>query len=132
MQTQSSKIIAILLSMTFLTATIAPVQADFVATDIAIADAQLAYEKDDLLSALQTEQVRDKLVALGVDPAQVEDRVAALTADELAQINANIDDLAAGGDALGVVLTVFIVFIFTDMLCATDIFPFVNCINTST
>lgn len=129
MQHLSSRIIAILLSMTFMAATVAPAQADFVATQTAVEEAQLSYQKSDVMQALQTEQVQEKLVALGVDPADVEDRVAAMTADELSQINMHIDDMAAGGDALGIVLTLFIVFVVTDALCATDIFPFVNCIN---
>lgn len=123
------KITAILLSMTFLAATVAPAQADFVSTQTAVGEAQLSYQKSDLIQALQTEQVQDKLVALGVDPSQVEDRVAAMTADEISQINSHIDNMAAGGDALGIVLTLFIVFVITDAVCATDIFPFVNCIN---
>lgn len=129
MQHLSTRIIAILLSMTFMAATVVPAQADFVATQTAVEEAQLNYQKSDLVQALQTEQVQDKLVALGVDPSQVEDRVAAMTADELSQINGHIDDMAAGGDAVGLVLTLFIVFVITDAVCATDIFPFVNCIN---
>ena len=132
MKNMYSRITAVMLSMTFLAASVTTVQADFVATETVVADAQLSYQKDDLLATLQSEQVREKLVSMGVDPTQVEDRVAAMTIDEVAQINAHMDDMAAGGDALGIILTLFIVFIITDAICATDIFPFVNCINTST
>ena len=132
MKNMYSRITAVMLSMTFLAASVTTVQADFVATETVVADAQLSYQKDDLLATLQSEQVREKLVSMGVDPTQVEDRVAAMTTNEIAQINAHMDDMAAGGDALGIILTLFIVFIITDAICATDIFPFVNCINTST
>jgi hypothetical protein len=39
---------------------------------------------------------------------------------------AKIDELPAGGDALGLLVFVFIVLLITDILGFTDIFPFVK------
>lgn len=52
--------------------------------------------------------------------------MAALTDAEVARINQRVAELPAGGSALGVVLFIFIVFIITDALGVTDIFPFVH------
>ena len=38
----------------------------------------------------------------------------------------DFDELPAGGDVLGVILVVFIVFVITDVIGATDIFPFIK------
>lgn len=105
------------------------VQAAMVTTDQAVAMAQSEYDQQQLLDALEQEQIQNKLVQMGVDPDQVKQRVASLTDQEIQQLNQQIEQLPAGSDVVGVVLTLFIVFIITDMLCATNIFNFVNCIN---
>jgi len=99
--------------------------ADMMSTQDAIAD----YDRAALTDLLQTQEAQEQLVALGADPERVAERVAHLTDAELAQFNAQLEEGAAGGNAAGVVLTVFIVFVITDMLCATDLFSFVKCIN---
>ena len=63
---------------------------------------------------------------MGVDADQVKQRVAQMTDQEVATLNQRVGDLPAGGDVLGVVLLVFIVFVITDAIGATDIFPFVH------
>jgi hypothetical protein len=52
--------------------------------------------------------------------------VAALTDAEVARLNQRIAELPAGGDVLGVILLIFIIFVITDAIGATDIFPFVD------
>jgi hypothetical protein len=52
-----------------------------------------------------------------------------MTDQEVARLNQHLAELPAGGDVLGVILILFIVFIITDMLGATDIFPFVKPVN---
>ena len=74
------------------------------------------------------QELKTQLEDLGVDTSQLSDRIASLTAAEIQQLNAELEQQPAGG-IVGVLLTIFIVFIITDMLCATDIFSFVKCIN---
>jgi hypothetical protein len=50
--------------------------------------------------------------------------VAALTDEEARQLAGQVDSLPAGGDVLGVLLTVFLVLLITDILGFTKIFPF--------
>jgi hypothetical protein len=79
-----------------------------------------------LLQALERDQIRSQLEQLGVDADAVKERVAQMTAQEITTLNQRLADLPAGGDALGVILVIFIVFIVTDAIGATDIFPFVH------
>lgn len=73
-------------------------------------------------AALAREQVRDRMAALGVDPADVEMRVARLTDAELQTLAERIDRLPAGGDALAVIGVVFLVLIILELVGVIDIF----------
>jgi len=70
-------------------------------------------------------EVRDALAARGVDAAQVEARVAALTDDEARLLADQLDRLPAGAsDVLGILFAVFIILLITDLLGLTKVFPF--------
>ncbi|MDH5207474.1 MAG: PA2779 family protein [Burkholderiaceae bacterium] len=69
--------------------------------------------------------VRDALAARGVDAAQVEARVAALTDSEARLLAEKLDRLPAGSsDVLGILFAVFIILLITDLLGLTKVFPF--------
>nr|WP_231702311.1 PA2779 family protein [Halopseudomonas litoralis] len=104
-------------------------QASMVGTHEVIASEQLSVDRDQLKSMLDDEAVQDKLASMGVSPEQVEQRINSLTADELAHFNAQLDEAPAGAGVLGVIVLFLVIFIITDMLCATNVFKFVNCIN---
>ena len=98
-----------------------------VGTDALIESAQLAGERARLVAILQRDEVRAQLIELGVDPQVAEQRVSRLTQQELEQLTKRLNETPAGGiSVLGVILVVFVVFIITDVLGATDIFPFVR------
>jgi hypothetical protein len=70
-------------------------------------------------------EVRDALAARGVDTAQVQARVAALTDEEARVLADRLDQLPAGAsDILGILFTVFIILLITDILGLTKVFPF--------
>jgi hypothetical protein len=73
-------------------------------------------------AALEREQVRNQMVALGVDPAVVEARVARLTDSELRSLAERMDQMPAGGDALAVVGIIFVILIILELVGVTDIF----------
>jgi hypothetical protein len=83
-------------------------------------------DRQDVLEVLDREDARRQLEAMGVAPDQVKERVKHMTDQEVAQLNAHLAEMPAGGDALGIILVLFIVFVITDLLGATDIFPFVH------
>lgn len=64
------------------------------------------------------------LQARGVNVDAARDRVAALTDAEASQVAAQIDQAPAGGDALGVIVTIFVVLLITDIIGWTKVFPF--------
>jgi hypothetical protein len=68
--------------------------------------------------------VRRELLANGVDIAQVQDRVDALSDAEARDFAGRIDSAPAGGDVLGILFAVFIVLLITDILGLTKVFPF--------
>ena len=107
------------------------VQAALVTTDQVMTDpAAVAGNREKVVHFLQQDAVREHLVAMGVDPSEVEVRLAALSPAELAQLSARIDQMPAGGDGLGAVvvaiLIVFLVLLITDLAGLTDVFPFVK------
>jgi len=98
-----------------------PVFAGIVSTETVVAGA----ERERLAEFIDRSEVRERLQALGVDPASAKARVAALSDDEAAQLAAQMDTMPAGGaDLLVVALIVFLVLLFTDVMGYTKVFPF--------
>jgi len=103
-----------------------PAYASMVSTETVVQQAQRSVDRAQLLQMLDREDVQKQLEAMGVDRTAAKQRVASMTDEEISQLNARIADMPAGGDALGVVLFIFVVFVITDLLGATDIFPFIH------
>ena len=78
---------------------------------------------------LEREEVGARLIEMGVDIKLARERVASLTDAEIAVLNERLGELPAGGDVLVVMLIIFLVFIMTDVLGVTDIFPFIHPAN---
>ena len=97
-----------------------PVHAGMIGTGAVAASA----ERERIATFLQRDDVRQQLQARGVSAKDVEARVAALTDEEAARLATHMDGMAAGGDALGVILVVFLVLLLTDIMGFTKIFPF--------
>lgn len=106
-----------LLSTTFL----GVANAAMVGTDTAVAMEKRTDHVAEIKNWLAQEDVRNKLMELGVDPANASERVAAMTAQELQALHDQIDELPAGGIA-EVVGIVFIVFILLELLGVTNVF----------
>ena len=92
---------------------------------------QQQVDRQQLISMLDDQGVRDKLHSMGVERSQVEARINSLTNAELAQFNQQLSEAPAGAGigVLGVIVLFLVIFIVTDMLCATNIFSFVKCID---
>lgn len=85
------------------------------------------HTRDSLQKLFMQDQVRAQLQALGVSPEWASERARTLTDADLARINNGAGQLQAGGESvLGVLLVIFIVFVITDIIGATDIFPFIH------
>jgi hypothetical protein len=76
-------------------------------------------------ATLDRADVSAGLAERGVSVEQARARVAALTDDEVAQVAHTIDTAPAGAsDVLGILLTIFVVLLITDILGFTKVFPF--------
>lgn len=71
---------------------------------------------------LERQDIADQMVALGVSPDDVKARVASLTDAEIAAFEQRLDAQVAGGDAIGVIGTVFLVLLILELVGVTDIF----------
>lgn len=96
-----------------------------VSTQQLLATEQVNADRERIRELLARTEVRDQLVGLGVEPAEVTARVAALSDSEIRQMAEQLDSLPAGANAVvGALLTVFIILLVTDLLGLTKVFPF--------
>ncbi len=91
----------------------------------ALADQVEPSKRAEVEAFLQREDVRQQMVALGVDPELAHQRVAALSDAELAPL-ARLAEQPAGGSVVGAIVFIFLVLLLTDILGLTDVFTFVK------
>jgi Skp family chaperone for outer membrane proteins len=103
--------------------------AGMVGTGELIQQQQVDLDRQQLLEMLEDQEVKAKLQELGVSDAQVEERIQNLTPTELAEFEQQLAEAPTGEGVVGIIVLFLLVFIITDMLCATDLFPFVKCIR---
>lgn len=82
-----------------------------------------------LLGTLERADLAAALQARGVSVDDVRARVDALTDAEAAQLVAQIDQAPAGADIVGVLFSVFIILLVTDILGLTKVFPFTRAVR---
>lgn len=83
-----------------------------------------------LQSALNRADLGAMLQARGVSADELRARVDALTDAEAQQMVAQIDQAPAGaGDIVGVLFTIFIILLVTDILGLTKVFPFTRSVR---
>jgi hypothetical protein len=108
-------------------------QAALITTDRVIGDQagdDAQHERRKVDAFLQRQDVRDQMVAFGVDPQEAQTRVASLSDREIRQIAGQIDRLPAGQGVfvalIGAAVFVFVILLITDLLGLTHVFPFVR------
>jgi hypothetical protein len=103
-------------------------QAALVPSAQAVAAQDAAETRSQLRTLLDRADVRAQLEAWGVDPRQARARVDTLSDRELENLSQRMNQMPAGGSALGtiavVTLIAFLVLLFTDIMGYTDLFPF--------
>lgn len=98
------------------------VEAGIIGTNVAIEAGQRAQDVDTVARALATVEVREKLAELGVDSAQLDARIAAMTDTELRSLAQQIDSMPAGAGAIEVIGIVFLVLLILEAVGVIDIF----------
>jgi len=108
----------------------APVHATMINTVEIFKQNQNDLSSKSINTFLDRSEVQQYLVAWGVSPEEAKARIDSLSDQEIENIASRMDQLPAGGDAIGTIvgaaLVVFIVLLITDILGLTDVFPFVK------
>ena len=123
------KLVSYLSIFAMISLQIAPVQAAMVSNEDLLIQAQHDISVEQIITMLDHEEIQKKLTAMGVNPSAAKIRVSQMNDSELAKLTQSLEESPAGSGALGMLLTIFIVLVITDMLGATDVFPFVKNIN---
>ena len=107
-----------------------PTYAGMVETEKVAASAQSQTERERIRTFLDRADVRKELQTQGVDANTANARVAALTDEEVHKIAGKLDQMPAGGsDILGILLTIFIILLLTDILGFTKVFSFTHAVK---
>ena len=104
-----------------------PAQAKMVSTGEVASPTQartIEQQREHIRAMLARQDVQAGLLKQGVDPVAVKSRVDALTDDEVSQVSGKLDQVPAGGDIIGALVTIFIVLLVTDILGFTKVFSF--------
>ena len=99
-------------------------QASIVATDEITAVAGAASNRDRVSAFLARADVSQAMQGQGVSSQAANERVKAMSDVEVAQLAGRIDQAPAGGDVLGILFTIFIILLVTDIMGLTKVFPF--------
>ncbi|MBO6849758.1 MAG: PA2779 family protein [Marinobacter sp.] len=119
--------LAILMAMTTVWSSAAT--ADVIGTGELLTEQRADIDRESLLNMLEQQEVKDKLADMGVSQDVVEERIQNLTPAELAEFEQQLAQAEVGEGVVGIIVLFLLVFIITDMLCATNIFSFINCIR---
>ncbi|HLS97768.1 MAG: PA2779 family protein [Porticoccaceae bacterium] len=99
-----------------------PAHAALIGTDSLVSQAELQQQRDALAEQLLRDDVKKELLTLGVDPADVTERVNGMTQSEIQQVQGQLDSLPAGS-GLGTVAVVLLILILLEVAGVIDIFP---------
>jgi len=79
---------------------------------------------------LNRQDVQIAMVQHGVNPEEAQKRISSLSDEEVLKVARQIEQLPAGGDAVGAIIGaavfIFVVLLITDLLGFTHVFSFVN------
>lgn len=124
MNTAKRLIASLLIASTTMLGLPLTANAGIVSTDTTLtADAALA-NRDQVTTFLTRADVQKSMQERGVNGADALQRVQSMSDIEVAQLAGRIDKAPAGGEILGVLFTVFILLLVTDILGLTKVFPF--------
>jgi hypothetical protein len=105
--------------------------AAMVSTEEVIREDAATENRERVMTFLAREDVRREMEALGIDPQEATARTKALSDEEITRVANKLDEMAVGQSAvaaiIGAAVFIFIVLLITDILCFTNVFPFVRC-----
>jgi hypothetical protein len=118
------------MTMLLMSLPVQTLQAAMVKTETVLTLSTAKNVRENLNQFLKREDVKAIMMAQGISPQEATARVDSLSDAEIIQIADKMDQLPAGGSALGVIIggaiVIFIVLLITDILGYTDVFTFVK------
>ena len=129
-QRRKSISVLVILALSTFSIISAPAHAAMVNTAEILKQSKHNFDRDRINTFLGRSEVQKHLLNWGINPEEAKARTDSLTDQEIEKIVARIDQLPAGGGALGTIvgaaLIIFVVLLITDILGLTDIFYFVK------
>lgn len=123
----STRLTAIVTLVFFVTALIAPAaNAGMITTEAYVEQRQADERRALVTEMLQREEVRERMLGMGVNAEDVDQRVAALSDAEIAQLADRMQELPAGAGVLETLLIVALVFAVLDIAGVTNVYPFID------
>ena len=132
MQRMFMKSISFVLIFSFflLDVTVQKAKAEMIDTGTIVTLAKQENARARIMSFLDRQDVQQAMEQQGVAAKEARQRVAALSDAEVMQIAGAMDQLPAGGDGLGTIISaavlIFIILLITDIAGLTHVFSFVN------
>jgi hypothetical protein len=80
-------------------------------TETVLAENQSQEARDYLIQLMAREDIRSALIAHGIDPLEAEARIASLSDSEIIELSDQIENLPAGGNAIGLVIAVLVIIV---------------------
>ncbi len=102
-----------------------PAQAAMVGTAQIVGDAGAQFYAPQVMQQ-KRDWIQSQLEKAGVSQADSALRVSSMSDNQVIQIHRRMDEMPAGAGAAGTVLLIFVVLAITDLMGATDIFPFIR------
>jgi hypothetical protein len=119
-----SRTLATLLSISlFCSVPFANVQAGMLDTAKLTQQHESQQQRQDIQTLLAREDVAAYLKDQGVNSADLQGRLNSLSDAEVARMHDQLGQLPAGGEILGAILLIIVIFLLLDMAGVTDIFP---------
>lgn len=106
-----------------------PAHAGLVSSEAALITADSQADRERVSAFLSRDEVRQQLQDQGVSADDAIARVQAMSDAEVALLADRVDRAPAGGDVIGVLFTVFVILLVTDILGFTKVFPFTRSIR---
>lgn len=124
----SNSLMASILSMVILVSSVlsVSVHADYIDNPELFTSEQNQLDKAQLKDFFSTAEAQEKLIEMGVPPELAMERIDQLTPQEVVQFNQDVENMPAGSGVLGIIVLFAVIFIITDVIGATDIFPFIK------
>lgn len=119
----------VLMSCAALLLTCCQVSAGLYGSEDVVAQQQHQYSQQQVLAFVDSAEVQQKLIELGVSPDDAKQRIASMTSAELDALNNQLNEMPAGG-IVGTIVTVLVVIAVLDLLGVTDVYPFIRPISS--